>query len=256
MVGTWAYRNSMVNALTDFEDYKAAQVENAQVLDAMGKKMDSMTAEEWGDFTGQVAFEVVLEVATVGGAAALTTLKAADKGLDVVKAVDKMDDLNDLGKAGEKIQDGSEIVIHDGLNEFAPQKLGDVVNDAGIPERPSWKDSEIDALDDYPSYEEQKSFLDGKEVPYGKKGSTRPDLYSKGHSIEVKNYDVTTSRGRSRLKSELKRQYNSRVENLPKGTKQSAIIDVRGQNISPKELKKLKESINKDAKNLEIIFKN
>ena len=154
-VGTWAYRNSMVNALTDFEDYKAAQVENAQVLDAMGKKMDSMTAEEWGDFTGQVAFEVVLEVATVGGAAALTTLKAADKGLDVVKAADKLDDLGDTAKGLEKIQDGSEIVIHDGLNEFAPQKLGDVVNDAN---------GGIFKLDDYKLKDGQKLGDFGEEV--------------------------------------------------------------------------------------------
>jgi uncharacterized protein YnzC (UPF0291/DUF896 family) len=120
--------------------------------------------------------------------------------------------------------------------------------------RPSWRQSEIDVAKRNQGYSEQKSFKGGKEVRYGTKGSTRPDLYKDGHSIEVKNYKIDNSLGKSRLKSELVRQYKDRVKNLPPNTKQTTIIDTRGQNISPKDLKELKNSIQEEAKNLEIIF--
>lgn len=60
-----------------------------------------------------------------------------------------------------------------------------------------------------------------------------PDLYRNGHSVEAKNYDVETSSGRSNLNRELSRQYNKRLEHLPTGTSQTAVIDVRGQNVAP-----------------------
>lgn len=120
--------------------------------------------------------------------------------------------------------------------------------------RPSWRQSEKDVAKDYPNYSEQKSFIGGKEVPYGTKGSTRPDLFKDGHSIEVKNYKIDNPAGKSRLKSELARQYEDRVKHLPPNTKQTAIIDTRGQNISLKDLKGLKKSIQDKAKDLEVIF--
>jgi len=122
------------------------------------------------------------------------------------------------------------------------------------PKRPSWRQSEIDAAKKHPNHSTQKSFKGGKEVPYGTKGSTRPDLHENGHSIEVKNYKIDNPQGKSRLKKELTRQYNDRVKELPPNTKQTAIIDTRGQNISLKELKNLKNDIQKNAKNLKIIF--
>ena len=72
--------------------------------------------------------------------------------------------------------------------------------------RPSWRQSEIDVEKDFPEYNAQKSFKDGKEVPYGEKGSSRPDLYQSGQSIEVKNYIITTSSGRSRLVNNVTKQ--------------------------------------------------
>ena len=67
--------------------------------------------------------------------------------------------------------------------------------------RPSWRDSEIEIGKDYPNYEAQRSFFNGKEVPYGTKESVRPEYYHNGikHSIEVKNYNIETSAGRNRL---------------------------------------------------------
>lgn len=121
-------------------------------------------------------------------------------------------------------------------------------------QRPSWRQSEKDVAKKYPDYSEQKSYKNGKEVPYGTEGSTRPDLFKEGHSIEIKNYNVTKNTGKKNLEYELIRQYNDRLKHLPSGTKQTAIIDVRGQNISLKELKILKENIQVKAQKMEIIF--
>ncbi|QTD39543.1 ribonuclease YeeF family protein [Sporosarcina sp. Te-1] len=122
--------------------------------------------------------------------------------------------------------------------------------------RPSWRQSEIDVEKDLPEYNAQKSFKDGKEVPYGEKGSSRPDLYQTGHSIEVKNYKITTSSGRSRLVNNVSRQVEKRISDLPNGTKQSVIIDIRGQNVSDEILDELYEKImNKTNGKVEIRFK-
>ncbi len=122
--------------------------------------------------------------------------------------------------------------------------------------RPSWRQSEIDVEKDFPEYNAQKSFKDGKEVPYGEKGSSRPDLYQTGHSIEVKNYKISTSSGRSRLVNNVSKQVEKRLSDLPNGTKQSVLIDIRGQNVSDEILDGLYEKImNKTNGKVDIRFK-
>ena len=105
------------------------------------------------------------------------------------------------------------------LGEKKPQK------------RPSWRQSEIDIGKEHPDYQAQKSFLNGKEVPYGTKGSVRPDFYKKGHSIEVKNYNLKSVAGQKSMVKKIKDQFMQRAKHLPAGTKQKVIIDIRGQNI-------------------------
>ncbi|MET3656329.1 hypothetical protein [Sporosarcina psychrophila] len=53
-----------------------------------------------------------------------------------------------------------------------------------------------------------------------------------GHSIEVENYKITTSSGRSRLVNNVSKQVVKRLRDLSGGSKQSVIIDIRGQNVS------------------------
>ena len=53
-----------------------------------------------------------------------------------------------------------------------------------------------------------------------------------GHSIEVENYKITTSSGRSRLVNNVSKQVVKRLKDLSGGSKQSVIIDIRGQNVS------------------------
>ncbi|EJR22770.1 T7SS effector LXG polymorphic toxin [Bacillus cereus] len=154
---------------------------------------------------------------------------------------------------------GKGVKIVDKLHDL--KKVGDVKkatsgSAGGIKNRPTWRQSEIDVEKDFPDYNAQKSFKDGKEVPYGEKGSSRPDLYQVGHSIEVKNYKITTSSGRSRLANNVSKQVEKRLSDLPNGTKQSVIIDIRGQNVSDEILDELYEKImNKTNGKVDIRFK-
>ena len=109
--------------------------------------------------------------------------------------------------------------------------------------RPTWRQSETDVGDLNPSYEAQKSFLNGKEVPYATRGSSRPDFYTTGSSIEVKNYNVTNSSGRNSLINTVSNQVNKRITDLPSGTKQTIIIDVRGQQVTNDVLRQIRTSI-------------
>jgi hypothetical protein len=120
------------------------------------------------------------------------------------------------------------------------------VEDASLPaERPSWRDTENDVTQAYKDqgYREQVSFKDGQEVKYGTKGSSRPELYRPGDSVEAKNYDVTTSAGRSRLVSNVTGQAKQRLTNLPPGTTQAVTVDVRGQAVTPETLDALASRI-------------
>lgn len=122
--------------------------------------------------------------------------------------------------------------------------------------RPSWRQSEIDVGKEYPGYRDQVSFKDGNEVSHGTKNSSRPDFYISGHSIEVKNYKVTTSSGRSNLIRNVSNQINKRISDLPEQTKQSVIIDVRGQNVTRDVLRDIKQKINGRTNGVaDIIFK-
>ena len=109
--------------------------------------------------------------------------------------------------------------------------------------RPAWRQSEIDARIDFPEYQEQVSFINGKEVPYGTKGSVRPDFYKEGYSVDIKNYNIETQAGRNSLAKNIEKQYNKRIDNLPAGTKQAVQIDIRGQNVSDELLQSLYNDI-------------
>ncbi len=96
--------------------------------------------------------------------------------------------------------------------------------------RPSWRQSELDALKDYKGFREQVIFKDGEELKKKTKGSSIPDLYSEGvkHAVEVKNYDVSTPAKRTRLAYVIGKQVEARLKNLPEGTKQTVRVDIRG----------------------------
>ncbi|MGH0423121.1 T7SS effector LXG polymorphic toxin [Bacillus pretiosus] len=111
--------------------------------------------------------------------------------------------------------------------------------------RPSWRQSELDVGKENPNYREQVIFKDGEELEKKTKGSSIPDLYSEGvkHAIEVKNYDVSTSAKRTRLAYVIGKQVEARLKNLPEGTTQSIVVDIRGQEIGAREILELKKKI-------------
>ena len=122
--------------------------------------------------------------------------------------------------------------------------------------RPTWRQSELDIGKDYEGYDAQKSFINGEEVPYGTKGSVRPEFYKNGHSVEVKNYNVETSSGRNSLINNVSSQIKKRLTNLPEGTEQTVVIDVRGQDYNLEILRDIKNKIiEKSGYNAEILFK-
>lgn len=155
------------------------------------------------------------EIAT-GGKLIGKGAKALDAASDTEKAVDAA---TDAGRAADALPPGK---------------------------RPSWQQSEIDAADKYGSaYDTQRSFKDQLDATTGTKGSTRPDLYSdvNKHAIEVKNYEVVSPAGQSRLVRVLGDQVEARVRHLPPDTRQSVVVDVRGQDVSTAQLRELSERI-------------
>lgn len=102
---------------------------------------------------------------------------------------------------------------------------------------PTPRESELKVLDRTKGAEEQISYLDGVEVSSTTKGATRPDVVVKNtdgtiKAIEVKNYNLSSKSSRSELYRELERQVTSRVNNLPAGSTQEIVLDVRGRKFS------------------------
>ena len=81
-------------------------------------------------------------------------------------------------------------------------------------------------------------------------------MYKDGFSIDVKNYKVETASGRSNLARNIQKQYYQRMHNLPAGTKQSVLIDIRGQNVSQNNLNALYNDIMERTNNgIKVRFK-
>ena len=102
---------------------------------------------------------------------------------------------------------------------------------------PTPRESELVVLDRTKGASEQLSYLDGVEVPPNTPGATRPDVVVKNangtvKAIEVKNYNLSHSTNRNHLLNELERQVTSRASNLPAGSTQEIVLDVRGRGYS------------------------
>ena len=123
-------------------------------------------------------------------------------------------------------------------------KNDDIINS----NRRSWRQTEIDVGAEYPDFSAQKSFKNRQEVGYAIKGSSRPDFYKEGVSIEVKNYNLSTSTNRNNLVRNINRAYEKRLVNLPEGTRQKVVVDLRGQEVSVEVLQKIKNTVNTNIK--------
>ncbi|MCO8122152.1 hypothetical protein NHH03_10420 [Stieleria sp. TO1_6] len=134
-----------------------------------------------------------------------------------------------VGKLGHLVHNAAGKCDGDGSN-----KNGD---------RPSPRQSEIDVNGQNPNHQPQVSFSNGKEVPYGSRGSVRPDNFIFGESLEVKNYNLLQPSNRASLYNTIRHQYFQRLSNLPKGTHQRIVIDIRGQDVPDSLLMRVRSNI-------------
>lgn len=156
-----------------------------------------------------------------------------------------------LGMIGDAIGPGYRDLLQGiaglGLVAAGPKLAGPKTPGPGTgpPARPSWRTSEVDvgARLQGQGYRAQTSFKNRVEVPYGTKGSVRPEYYKPGSSIEVKNYNVQTPAGRSNLVRNVSGQAKSRATNLPAGTRQEVYIDIRGQTVPRSDLNTMVNNI-------------
>ena len=217
--------------------------------------------------TGGMAANAAVSAGTSIGRAVVT--EYAKQGLTMAASsyVDKrMTEATNSPLAGFVVGSLTGMATYGTLNEAElevvnnvkrPQQLGNVgESGTSLTKRPSWRQAELDAAKDFPDYLEQKSFIKGKEGPYGTKGSVRPDLYKDGFSIDVKNYQIETASGRSNLARNIEKQYYQRIGNLPEGTEQSVLIDIRGQNISQNNLNALyNDIVERTSNGIKVRFK-
>ncbi|WP_242143228.1 MULTISPECIES: T7SS effector LXG polymorphic toxin [unclassified Bacillus cereus group] len=116
--------------------------------------------------------------------------------------------------------------------------------------RPSWRTTENEFGEMHPDYDDQVAFKGGDEVSKNTKGSTRPDFHIEGHSVELKNYDISTKSKRTNLVNVIVKQLNYRDIHLPQETRQTVIIDTRGQIVTNEILIEIKAGISKKANTL------
>jgi len=149
-----------------------------------------------------------------------------------------------LGQLGDALGPGYRNLFQ-GMAGMGLLLAGPKMARGARPQRPSWQTSERDigARLKGGGYRSQVSFKNGAEVPYGTKGSVRPEYYRKGSSIEVKNYNLQTSKGRGSLVNNVSRQAKDRATHLPPGTKQEVYVDIRGQAVSRADLTSVKTRI-------------
>lgn len=163
--------------------------------------------------------------------------------------------INNSLKNYEELQKAVDNVVNPAVTTNKNKNLSDLKNmyKDGKINRNTWELSEKLGGEIYPNYQKQVSFNDGEIVTYGKKGSSRPDLFKAGESREIKNYDLRSSRGVNRLTRNIREGYQKRLQNLPVGTRQSVDIDVIGQDLTEDKIQKIYEKITKDIDGLDTI---
>ncbi len=120
-------------------------------------------------------------------------------------------------------------------------------------DRTSPSQSERDAFSRFggaPTARFQVSYLNGKEVPYGTPGSTRPDFVLRNGTAayEVKNYDIANNS--AGLIRDVSQQAVARAQHLPPGMQQRIIIDIRGQTVSSAQEFAIRSAITQNTNGL------
>ena len=100
-------------------------------------------------------------------------------------------------------------------------------------------ESERQAAESYAG-DARLSYQGGQEMPYNTPGVSRPDVsrtfYGSLEAIEVKNYNLNSERSIAVLYSELSRQVSARAMDLPQGSLQRVVLDIRGRKLSKEQI--------------------
>lgn len=133
-------------------------------------------------------------------------------------------------------------------------KAGTLYYENSLTDIPTPRQAEIEAESKY-SGRAQVSFFKGSETSSSTLGASRPDIIRDvdGHleSIEVKCYDLSSPQSFNELKHVLRNQVSQRMENLPAGSTQRIVLNVRGRGYSQKFIK---EAVSKLSATLDPIY--
>lgn len=191
----------------------------------------SLLAAPAGATTVATVFAVSAKSGTVGAITSAAAGALVSGAVTAVETGDLKAALKNAAIAGsEGLKWGALTgVVGGGINKALPLRGG---SNSKVP---SPVDSEQYALWKYGGTA-QKSYVNGKEVPYGVAGSARPDLVvTKGNrkvAVEVKNYALENNFPSS-LRT-LRSQINFRQTHLPVGWSQRVMLDLRGRGYSRK----------------------
>jgi len=112
----------------------------------------------------------------------------------------------------------------------------------------TWREAEKMAERKYGG-EEQKSYIDGKEVPKGTPGSVRPDIVVRNgdlfEAIEVKYYNLRSPKSLNSLRDTLSEQIAKRAQNLPEGMTQRIVLNVEGRGYTTEYVEKVAQWLQK-----------
>ena len=233
-----AYVNAGVGALVEnksIEEYGRSQ--GYQTLKDYQNKLlkDAFIGAAIGATVAVVAAAVIYGSSLISNSVADDVANAVVNQSDETAAVVSQS-ADDLAQMGDEI-----TVVKDKMNEISSNVINE---DDFIPvseQRVSHRQSELDFYEQNPSLEQQQSFINKGEGGYGQKGTVRVDAYDYGNEIayEIKNYDLSTSKGRSSLISVVKKQVTQRMEHLPPGAKQVIVLDIRGQQVTYKTMQEI-----------------
>jgi hypothetical protein len=127
--------------------------------------------------------------------------------------------------------------VSEGISLAKAAKAENAIQDAQASNNvPTSRESEDYVAEKYGGKKEV-SYMEGKEVAYGTDNSTRPDVVVQNadgtlEAIEVKNYALETAANRANLYKSIQKEVSDRVANLPEGSTQKIVLDVRNRGYS------------------------
>lgn len=94
------------------------------------------------------------------------------------------------------------------------------------------------------------------EVPWGTKGSRRPDGFNTEtyNVVEVKNYDVSTCQGKNRLANNIRKQTNASLKQYG-DVEIVNVIDLKGQNVTIEDMEKLTDKLEEKCPEVDLDYR-